>query len=78
MNTLLAVFEPLKFTDDNNGGNVNGGGNVSSGSGGGNSTELNLNMTAAEMRQLIAQRKKQDIKKTQIDLKKKYEIIQQM
>nr|XP_027195490.1 Na(+)/H(+) exchange regulatory cofactor NHE-RF1-like [Dermatophagoides pteronyssinus] len=55
----------------------NGGGNVSSGNGG-NSTELNLNMTAAEMRQLIAQRKKQDIKKTQIDLKKKYEIIQQM
>ena len=26
MNTLLAVFEPLKFTDDNNGGNddING------------------------------------------------------
>ncbi|KAH9521145.1 hypothetical protein DERF_004817 [Dermatophagoides farinae] len=40
--------------------------------------ELNLNMTAAEMRQLIAQRKKQDVKSTQIDLRKKYEIIQQM
>lgn len=42
------------------------------------SGELNLNMTAAEMRQLIAQRKKQDIKKCNIDLRKKYEIIQQM
>ena len=35
-------------------------------------------MTAAQMRQLIAQRKKKDAKKTNLDLREKYEIIQQM
>ncbi|UXI17894.1 histone acetyltransferase KAT2B [Sarcoptes scabiei] len=43
-----------------------------------NGCELNLNMTAAEMRKLIAQRKKKDVKNVDIDLRKKYEIIQQM
>ena len=42
------------------------------------SFELNLNMTAAQMRQLLAQKKKHDPKKVQMDLKQKYEIIQQM
>jgi hypothetical protein len=40
--------------------------------------DLNLNMSASEMRQILAQRKKHDAKKAQIDLKQKYEIIQQM
>lgn len=40
--------------------------------------DLNLNMTASEMRQIIAQRKKKDAKKANIDLREKYEIIQQM
>ncbi|XP_054161544.1 Na(+)/H(+) exchange regulatory cofactor NHE-RF1-like [Oppia nitens] len=40
--------------------------------------DLNLNMSASEMRQLLAQRKKLDAKKAQMDLKQKYEIIQQM
>lgn len=40
--------------------------------------DLNLNMTASEMRQLIAQRKKKDAKKANLDLREKYEIIQQM
>lgn len=39
---------------------------------------LNLNMSASEMRQLLAQRKKHDPKKIQMDLKKKYELIEQM
>ncbi|KAG0422477.1 hypothetical protein HPB47_001704, partial [Ixodes persulcatus] len=39
---------------------------------------LNLNMSASEMRQLLAQRKKHDPKKVQMDLKKKYELIEQM
>lgn len=40
--------------------------------------DLNLNMTASQMRQLIAQRKKKDAKKANLDLREKYEIIQQM
>ncbi|RWS13434.1 Na(+)/H(+) exchange regulatory cofactor NHE-RF2-like protein [Dinothrombium tinctorium] len=40
--------------------------------------DLNLNMSASEMRQILAQRKKNDPKKAQIDLRQKYEIIQQM
>lgn len=40
--------------------------------------DLNLNMSASEMRQLLASRKKHDPKKIQMDLKKKYDIIQQM
>lgn len=40
--------------------------------------DLNLNMTASQMRQIIAQRKKKDAKKANIDLREKYEIIQQM
>lgn len=44
----------------------------------GGSGDLNLNMSAAEMRQLIAARRKHDPKKIQMDLRKKYDIIQQM
>ncbi|XP_023214148.1 Na(+)/H(+) exchange regulatory cofactor NHE-RF1-like [Centruroides sculpturatus] len=40
--------------------------------------DLNLNMSASEMRQLLASRKKHDPKKIQMDLRKKYDIIQQM
>ena len=40
--------------------------------------QLNLNMSVSEMRQMLARKKKQDPKKAQIDLKQKYEIIQQM
>ncbi|KAI1290388.1 Na(+)/H(+) exchange regulatory cofactor NHE-RF2 [Halotydeus destructor] len=40
--------------------------------------DLNLNMTVSEMRQLLAQKKKTDAKKAQLDLRQKYEIIQQM
>ncbi|XP_023238822.1 Na(+)/H(+) exchange regulatory cofactor NHE-RF1-like [Centruroides sculpturatus] len=40
--------------------------------------ELNLNMSVSEMRQLLASRKKRDPKKIQMDLRHKYDIIQQM
>lgn len=43
-----------------------------------NYSGLNLNMTAAEMRELIARRKKFDPKKAQMNIRQKYEIIQQM
>lgn len=43
-----------------------------------NYSGLNLNMTASEMRELIARRKKFDPKKAQINIRQKYEIIQQM
>lgn len=43
-----------------------------------NLTGLNLNMTASEMRELLARRKKFDPKKAQINIRQKYEIIQQM
>jgi len=39
---------------------------------------LNLNMSASEMRQILAQRKKHDPKKAQMDLRQKYDMIQQM
>jgi len=39
---------------------------------------LNLNMTASQMRALIAQRKKRDPKKEAIDLRQKHQIIEQM
>lgn len=39
---------------------------------------LNLNMTASQMRELIASRKKFDPKKAQMNIRQKYEIIQQM
>lgn len=39
---------------------------------------LNLNMTASEMRELLSRRKKFDPKKAQINIRQKYEIIQQM
>lgn len=39
---------------------------------------LNLNMTASEMRELLARRKKFDPKKAQMNIRQKYEIIQQM
>lgn len=40
--------------------------------------ELNLNMSASEMRQILAARKKKDPKKAQMDIRQKFEIIQQM
>lgn len=40
--------------------------------------QMSLNMSVSEMRQMLARKKKQDPKKAQIDLKQKYEIIQQM
>lgn len=46
--------------------------------GGNNYSGLNLNMTASEMRELIARRKKYDAKKAQMNIRQKYEIIQQM
>lgn len=44
------------------------------------SIEINLNMSVSEMRKLIASRKnvKAECKKAPIDLRQKYEIIQQM
>lgn len=39
---------------------------------------LNLNMTASEMRELLSRRKKFDPKKAQMNIRQKYEIIQQM
>lgn len=47
-------------------------------SGGNNFSGLNLNMTASEMRELLARRKKFDPKKAQMNIRQKYEIIQQM
>ena len=44
----------------------------------GNYGELNLNMSASEMRKLLAQRKRQDPKNIPMDVKQKYAIIQQM
>lgn len=43
-----------------------------------NYSGLNFNMTASEMRELIARRKKFDPKKAQMNIRQKYEIIQQM
>lgn len=43
-----------------------------------NSANLNLNMTAKEMRKILSSRKKVDAKKAQIDIRQKYEIIQKM
>lgn len=43
-----------------------------------NYSGLNLNMTASEMRELLARRKKFDPKKAQMNIRQKYEIIQQM
>lgn len=39
---------------------------------------LNLNMTASEMRELLARRKKFDAKKAQMNIRQKYDIIQRM
>lgn len=43
-----------------------------------NGSRLNLNLSASEMKKIISQRKKYDPKKVQMDLKEKYEIIQQL
>lgn len=43
-----------------------------------NSSGLNLNMSAAEMRAMLARKKKADPRKDTLDLRKKYEIIQNM
>lgn len=40
--------------------------------------EMSLNMSVSEMREMLARKKKHDPKKAQMDLKQKYEIIQQM
>jgi len=64
-----SVSNEILPQDDNNKSNSNGGSS---------NVGLNLNMTASEMRQLIAQRKKKDAKKANLDLREKYEIIQQM
>lgn len=40
--------------------------------------DLNLNMSAAEMREKLASRKKRDPKKQQMDMREKYHIVQQM
>ncbi|GFY46548.1 uncharacterized protein TNIN_319611, partial [Trichonephila inaurata madagascariensis] len=39
---------------------------------------LNLNMSASQMRQMLANRRKKDPKKEPMDIRQKYEIIQQM
>lgn len=39
---------------------------------------LNLNMSAAEMRAMLARKKKADPRKDSLDLRKKYEIIQNL
>lgn len=39
---------------------------------------LNLNMSASEMRELLARRKKVDPKKAQMNIRQKYEMIQRM
>lgn len=57
----------------NSGGAQNGASSLDSGMGG-----LNLNMSASEMRQMLANRRKKDPKKEQMDIRQKYEIIQQM
>jgi hypothetical protein len=44
----------------------------------GSSLEMNLNMSVSQMTQLLAQKKKPDPKKVQMDLKQKYEIISSM
>ena len=41
-------------------------------------SDLNLNMSVSQMRQMLAQKKKHDPKKATMDLRQKYEIIQQM
>lgn len=51
---------------------------VSSDSNGRSSADLNLNMTASEMRALLANKKKYDPKKENLDLRKKHAIIQDM
>ena len=40
--------------------------------------DINLTKTASEMRQLIAARKKKDAKKANLDLREKYDLIQQL
>lgn len=40
--------------------------------------QMSLQMSVSEMRQMLARKKKNDPKKAQMDLKQKYEIIQQM
>lgn len=42
------------------------------------SEDLNLNMSASEMRQLLSARRKRDPRKEQMDMREKYHIIQQM
>ena len=68
------VSIPDSPTSSKSGSSLSGPSRQTSDSGG----NLNLNMSASEMRQMLAQRKKKDAKKAQIDLKQKYEIIQQM
>ncbi|XP_055944787.1 Na(+)/H(+) exchange regulatory cofactor NHE-RF1-like [Argiope bruennichi] len=55
-----------------------GGGSTSNGPTSLEEGMLNLNMSASEMRQMLANRRKKDPKKEPMDIRQKYEIIQQM
>lgn len=66
--------EPPRIPTESNGS----GSTTTTEAKGSSNGSLNLNMSASEMRQLLAQRKKHDPKKVQMDLKKKYELIEQM
>lgn len=58
--------------------NSTGGGNTPNGQTGLEDGVLNLNMSASEMRAMLANRRKRDPKKEPMDIRQKYEIIQQM
>lgn len=70
--------EPPRVPTEANGGASTMATTTTSEAKGASNGSLNLNMSASEMRQLLAQRKKHDPKKVQMDLKKKYELIEQM
>ncbi|GBN78964.1 hypothetical protein AVEN_99577-1 [Araneus ventricosus] len=55
-----------------------GGGSTSNGPTSLEEGMLNLNMSASEMRQMLANRRKKDPKKEPMDIRQKYDIIQQM
>lgn len=58
--------------------NSTGGGSTQNGQSTLEDGMLNLNMSASEMRQMLANRRKKDPKKEPMDIRQKYEIIQQM
>ena len=64
---------------NNLGNNISSSNNISNSNNNNNNySGLNLNMTASQMRELIASRKKFDPKKVAMNIRQKYEIIQQM